>query len=255
MEDRESSKLDHYSSGTLEDRESSKLDHYSSGTLEDRESSKLDHYSSGRACSARGNEKNMDKQKIKKAVKMILEAIGENPDRQSLRKTPSRVAEMYEELFSGLSFPAPGGLLKVLPAEKNEGTVIVRNIPFYSMCEHHLLPFFGKAHIAYMPYKKVAGLSKFARLVDVIAARPQVQERITRQIASFIWESLQPRGIFVLIEATHFCMTMRGIKKDGSSVVTTCGKGIFANKKTQSGIISLMVHATYYKNDKSNKMG
>ena len=182
----------------------------------------------------------MNKKKIEKAVRMILEAIGEDPDRKSLRKTPKRVAEMYGEIYRGLSFPSPAKLLKFLPAEKNEGTVIVRDIPLYSMCEHHLLPFFGKAHIVYIPGKKIAGLSKFARLVDVIAARPQVQERLTRQIASSIQEGLQPKGVFVLIEATHFCMTMRGIKKDGSSVITTCGKGVFTDVKKQSGIISLM---------------
>ena len=183
----------------------------------------------------------MDKKKIEKAVKMILEAIGEDSGRKALRKTPSRVAEMCEEIYRGLKYSTPGGLLKALPAEKNEGTVIVKDIPFYSMCEHHLLPFFGKAHVAYIPRKKMAGLSKFARLVDVLAARPQVQERLTRQIASFVRESLQPRGVFVLVEATHLCMTMRGIKKSGSSVVTTCGNGVFADVKKQSGIISLMM--------------
>lgn len=213
------------------------------------------------------NKADMDKKKIEKAVRMMLEAIGENPERKSLLKTPSRVAEMCEEIYGGLKYSAPGGLLKALPAEKNEGTVIVKDIPFYSMCEHHLLPFFGKAHIAYIPDEKMAGLSKFARLVDVLAARPQVQERLTRQIASFVHESLKPKGVFVLVEATHLCMTMRGIKKGGSSVVTTCGKGVFANVKKQSGIILLMdsainrtatcsgrIHATYYKNDKKHKV-
>jgi len=178
----------------------------------------------------------MDKKKIKRAVRMILEGIGEDPDRQSLRKTPSRVAEMYEEICKGLESPSPGRLLKALPlieptsaTEKSEETVIVKNIPFYSICEHHLLPFFGKANIAYVPGKKMTGLSKFARLVDVLSARPQVQERLTRQIASSIWENLQPKGVFVLVEATHLCMTMRGVKKGGSFVVTTCGKGKLKN--------------------------
>lgn len=190
----------------------------------------------------------MDKKKIEKAVSMILEAIGEDPDRKALLKTPSRVAEMYGEIYKGLGFASPGNLLKALPTEKNEGAVIVRNIHFYSMCEHHLLPFFGRAHIVYIPDKKMVGLSKFARLVDVLAARPQVQERLTRQIASLIWENLQPKGVLVLVEATHLCMTMRGIKKDGSSVVTACGKGVFADVKKQSGIISLIMQKKILKN-------
>jgi len=182
----------------------------------------------------------MDKKKIQKAIKMILEAIGEDPKRKALIKTPERVAEMYEEIFRGLKTDKPHNILKSLPSEKNEGTVIVKNISFYSMCEHHLVPFFGKAHIAYVPDKKMVGLSKFARLVDVLSARPQVQERLTRQVADSILAGLSPKGVFVMIEATHLCMAMRGIKKDKSSVITTCGKGIFYNKKNQTGIISLM---------------
>ena len=182
----------------------------------------------------------MDKKKIQKAMKLILQAIGEDPARKALKKTPERVAEMYEEIFKGLKITKPHNLLKALPAEKNEGTVIVKDISFYSMCEHHLVPFFGRAHIAYVPDKKMAGLSKFARLVDVFAARPQVQERLTRQLADSIMLGLAPKGVFVMVEATHLCMAMRGIKKDKSLVITTCGKGVFSDRKKQAGIISLI---------------
>lgn len=182
----------------------------------------------------------MDKKKIQKAVRMILEAIGENPNRMGLRRTPVRVAQMYSEICSGLKISSHKSLLKVLPAEKNIGIIIVKNIPFYSICEHHLLPFFGRASIAYMPDKKIAGVSKFARLVDVLAAKPQVQERLTREIATFIWKSLEPKGIFVLIEATHLCMTMRGPQKEGSSIVTTSARGVFLKEKYPK-VISMIV--------------
>jgi len=170
----------------------------------------------------------MDKKKIERAVKMILEAIGEDPYREGLNRTPQRVAEMFGEIFSGYS-QAPAKELKVHYERENyEEIVLVRDIPLYSMCEHHMLPFFGRAHVAYMPHKdRVAGLSKIVRAVEVLARRLQVQERLTKQIADTIVEALSPQGVLVVIEAEHFCMTMRGIKKAGSRVITSAMRGIF----------------------------
>ncbi|MFQ5867991.1 MAG: GTP cyclohydrolase I FolE [bacterium] len=170
----------------------------------------------------------MDKKKIERAVKMILEAIGEDPYREGLNRTPRRVAEMYEEILAGYS-QAPAKELKIHYERENyEEIVLVRDIPLYSMCEHHILPFFGRAHVAYMPHKdRVAGLSKIVRVVEVLARRLQVQERLTKQIADTIMQALTPQGVLVVIEAEHFCMTMRGIKKPGSRVITSAMRGIF----------------------------
>jgi len=170
----------------------------------------------------------MDKKKIEKAVKMILEAIGEEPSREGLKKTPQRVAEMYEEILAGYS-ETPAKELKIHYEKENyEEIVLVRDIPLYSMCEHHMLPFFGRAHVAYMPHKdRVAGLSKIVRAVELLARRLQVQERLTKQIADTIMEALSPQGVLVVIEAEHFCITMRGIKKPGSLVMTSAMRGIF----------------------------
>ncbi|MGI5891950.1 MAG: GTP cyclohydrolase I FolE [Bacillota bacterium] len=170
----------------------------------------------------------MDKEKIETAVKMILEAIGEDPTREGLEKTPSRIADMYEQIFSGLNADPKDHLRIQFKEDKHEEMVIVKDISLYSMCEHHMLPFFGKVHIAYIPKNGIiTGLSKLARVVDEYAHRLQLQERLTTQIAEAIMEVLQPQGVLVIIEAEHMCMTMRGIKKPGSLTVTSAVRGIF----------------------------
>jgi GTP cyclohydrolase I len=171
-----------------------------------------------------------DQEKIEKAVLMILEAIGEDPKREGLRDTPSRVARMYKEVFCGL-YENPKDHLQVLFTEDHEEMVLIKDIPFYSMCEHHLLPFFGKAHVAYIPRKgKITGLSKFARTVETIAKRPQLQERLTCSIADMIMEALNPLGVLVVVEAEHLCMAMRGVKKSGSMTLTSAVRGLFKTK-------------------------
>lgn len=174
-------------------------------------------------------EGKMDKEKIKRAVRDILEAIGEDPDREGLKETPDRVARMYEEIFCGI-FQDPIEHLKVtFPEESHEEMVIVKDIPFYSCCEHHLVPFFGKAHVVYIPKGgRLTGLSKLARVVETIAKRPQLQERIAKETADIIMEELRPYGVMVVIEAEHMCMTMRGVKKPGSKTVTSAVRGVFA---------------------------
>lgn len=169
----------------------------------------------------------MDKQKIERAVRDILEAIGEDPDREGLIETPSRVADMYEEIFGGLNSD-PREHIKLFGGHKTNETVIVKDIPVYSVCEHHLLPFIGKAAVAYIPSDdKVIGISKLARIVDVFARRPQLQERLTRDIADFLDTELSPSGVAVVIEAEHACMTMRGIRAAGAKTVTTRFGGVF----------------------------
>lgn len=168
----------------------------------------------------------IDEAKIKQAVRMIIEAIGENPNREGLLETPDRIARMYSEIFSGCFESAESHLSKVFTIE-NDGIILERDIQFYSMCEHHLIPFFGKVHVAYISNGKVAGLSKLARTVETYAKRPQLQERMTNQIAEAIMEHLHPKGVMVIIEAEHMCMTMRGIKKPGSKTVTTACYGDF----------------------------
>lgn len=174
-------------------------------------------------------EGKMDKEKIKRAIRDILEAIGEDPDREGLKDTPDRVARMYEEIFCGI-FQDPREHLKVtFPEESHEEMVIVKDIPFYSCCEHHLVPFFGKAHVVYIPKGgRLTGLSKLARVVETIAKRPQLQERIAKETADIIMEELRPYGVMVVIEAEHMCMTMRGVKKPGSKTVTSAVRGVFA---------------------------
>lgn len=164
--------------------------------------------------------------KIEKAVREILSAIGEDPARDGLRDTPGRVARMYEEILSGCN-EDPGAHLKTTFRENYNEIVILKEIPFYSMCEHHMMPFSGKAHIAYLPSGKIVGLSKLARLVEGFARRLQVQERLTCQIADTLMEKLHPRGVAVLLEASHSCMTMRGVKKPGSVMVTSALRGHF----------------------------
>lgn len=170
----------------------------------------------------------VDMDKIEQAVRMILEAVGENPNREGLLDTPSRVARMYKEIFEGLHKNPSEELSARFHVEHSE-MVFVRDIPFYSMCEHHLLPFFGTAHIAYLPHDNVVtGLSKLARLVDVVAKRPQVQERMTNQIADAMVTELEADGVMVVIDAEHLCMNMRGIKKPGSRTMTLAVRGRYA---------------------------
>ena len=170
----------------------------------------------------------VDKPRIDRAVREILAAIGEDPERDGLLDTPSRVARMYEEICSGLREDPSEHLLKMFEADHDE-MVMVRDIPLHSLCEHHLVPFVGKAHVAYIPNMqgRITGLSKIARLVDGFARRPQVQERLTQQIATALDKTLEPRGVLVVIEAEHLCMSMRGIRKSGSSTVTSSVHGVF----------------------------
>ena len=167
----------------------------------------------------------MDKEKIEKAVSMIIEAVGEDPNREGLLETPQRVARMYEEIFSGLGKDAEEILSKTFELVEG-GMVVEKDIPFYSMCEHHFLPFWGKAHIAYIPDQRVAGLSKLARTVDLYAKKPQLQERLNLEIADAIMDYLTAKGVLVIVEAEHMCMNMRGIKKPGTSTVTYIARGV-----------------------------
>ncbi len=186
----------------------------------------------------------IDKERIEKAVLEIILAIGEDPNREGLRDTPRRIAEMYAELFEGLH-QDPMEVLRVgFEEEEHQEMVILRDIPFYSMCEHHFLPFHGVAHIGYIPDKRIVGISKLARVVEILARRPQLQERLTGQIADVIMEGLQPKGVGVIIEAEHLCMTARGIKKPGSIVVTSANRGIFRTKlATRQEFLSLIRNA------------
>jgi GTP cyclohydrolase I len=171
----------------------------------------------------------MDKEKIQRAVRDILEAIGEDPDREGLKDTPARIARMYEEIFSGINENPKDHLKIYFQEEKYEELVLVKDIPFYSTCEHHLVPFFGKAHVAYLPKGgRLCGLSKLARTVETVAKRPQLQERITATIADSLMEALSPYGVVVVVEAEHMCMTMRGVKKPGSMTVTSAVRGFFS---------------------------
>jgi GTP cyclohydrolase I len=180
-------------------------------------------------------------QAIEQAVRTMLEAIGEDPDRPGLCDTPRRVARMYAELFSGL-FEDPARYLDVHFPEQYDEMVVLRDIPFYSMCEHHLLPFMGKAHVAYLPCGKVVGVSKLARVVESCAHRPQVQERLTVQIADLLMDKLDARGAGVIVEATHTCMTIRGVRKPGSLMVTSAMRGLFkSNLATRNEAINLLM--------------
>jgi len=169
-----------------------------------------------------------DRKKVEEGVRLILEGIGEDPDRGGLRETPARVARMYREIFGGVGQDA-SRLVTVVEGADHDELIMVKDIPLYSTCEHHLLPWIGRAHVAYIPNKdqQITGLSKIARVVDLLAKKPQVQERLTTEIADTIDEALTPRGVFVVIEAEHLCMTMRGIKKPGSITVTSAVRGLF----------------------------
>jgi GTP cyclohydrolase I len=182
----------------------------------------------------------IDMERIRRAVEEILLAIGEDPKREGLVRTPHRVAEMYAEVFQGLK-QDPGEVLRIGFDENHQEMVIIKDIPFYSMCEHHLLPFHGRAHIGYIPRGRVVGISKLARAVEILARRPQLQERLTSQVADCIMDSIKPSGVGVVIEAEHLCMTMRGIRKPGSVVVTSANRGIFLSRReTRTEFLSLI---------------
>jgi len=168
----------------------------------------------------------VDQTKIKEAVRLLLEGIGEDVAREGLRETPDRIARMYGEIFAGMEEDAGEHLAKTFTVKSNE-IVLLKDITFYSMCEHHLMPFYGKAHIAYLPDGKVVGLSKLARTVEVYARRPQIQEKMTIQIVEAVMEHLRPQGAMVMLEAEHMCMTMRGVEKPGSRTVTVASRGCF----------------------------
>jgi GTP cyclohydrolase IA len=185
----------------------------------------------------------MQKSKIEQAVRDILIAIGDDPKREDLIDTPKRVADMYEEIFSGIKMD-PRKELEVILGEKHNEIVLLKGIPLYSVCEHHLLPFRGKAHIAYIPKSgRVTGLSKLARVVEIYSKRLQVQERLTTQIADIIMQKLKPLGVLVVIEAEHLCMSMRGVKKPGAITITSAVRGVFKeNATTRQEALSLIRH-------------
>lgn len=173
-----------------------------------------------------GEIRMVNKEKIEEAIRLLLEGMGEDISREGLKDTPTRVARMYEEILSGMDDSASEHLSKTFTAENNE-MVIEKDILFYSTCEHHLMPFYGKAHIAYIPDGKVVGISKLARTVETFARRLQIQEKMTVQIADAIMENLKPKGVIVMVEAEHMCMTMRGVKKPGSRTMTMVSRGVF----------------------------
>lgn len=182
----------------------------------------------------------VNKEKIEEAVRLLLEGIGEDCNREGLKETPERVARMYEEIFAGMEQEAGEHLAKTFLAENNE-MVLEKDISFYSTCEHHLMPFYGKVHIAYIPDGRVVGISKLARTVEVYARRLQIQEKMTVQIADAIMENLKPKGVIVMAEAEHMCMTMRGVKKPGSKTVTMVARGEFeGNERLQNLFLNLV---------------
>jgi GTP cyclohydrolase IA len=182
----------------------------------------------------------MDKEKIQESVKNILEATGADLSRKDIAATPKRVAQMYEEILAGTD-KNPADELDVILEQEHDEIILLRGISLYSMCEHHLLPFVGKAHVAYIPDKRITGLSKLARVVEVLSRRFQVQERLTTQIADVIMEKLKPKGVMVVIEAEHMCMSMRGVKKPGTANITSVVRGIFRrDSKTRSETLNLI---------------
>lgn len=184
---------------------------------------------------------NVNRAQIEEAVRLILEAIGEDPNREGLLDTPKRVAKMYEEVFAGMN-QDPDEYFETVFGEDHEELVLVKDIPFFSMCEHHLVPFYGHAHVAYIPQGgRVTGLSKLARAVEAVSRRPQLQERITSTVADSIMNKLEPHGVMVILEAEHMCMTMRGVKKPGAKTITSAARGIFANdSQARSEILGLI---------------
>ena len=182
----------------------------------------------------------MDKEKIKKGVKLILEGIGEDPDREGLTRTPERVCEFYQEIFSGLK-AKPEKALKLYTSLNKDELIIVRDIDFYSMCEHHLLPFFGKVHIAYIPQKnQITGFSNLVRIVELFSHRPTIQERMTTDIAENIYKILKAKGVLIIIEAEHLCLTMTGVKKPGSRTVTSAVRGLLREDATRAEAMALI---------------
>jgi GTP cyclohydrolase I len=182
----------------------------------------------------------MDIKKIRQGIKLVLEGIGEDTKRPGLKSTPERVAMMFAEIFSGLETPAED-LLKPIEGESHDEMVLLTDLPFYSVCEHHLLPFIGKAHIAYIPEGRIVGLSELPRALEHLAKRPQVQERLTAQLADMIMSKLKPKGCMVVIDAEHLCMSMRGIKKPGTRTVTSAVRGIFrAKRSTREEMLALI---------------
>jgi GTP cyclohydrolase I len=181
----------------------------------------------------------MDREKIRRGIELVLEGIGDDPTRPGISETPARVAQLYEELFSGLA-EDPSDIIKPIVGEEHHEMVLVRDLPFASMCEHHLLPFTGKAHIAYIPSGgRIVGIGNLARVLDSLAHRPQVQERLTTQMVEIIERSIAPLGTMVVIKAEHLCLSMRGVRKEGSAVVTSAVRGIFRkNASTRQEMLS-----------------
>lgn len=177
----------------------------------------------------------LQKDMLESHIKELLVLIGEDPEREGLKETPKRVAKMYGEVFNGVGINPETALTTTFDSEGYDGMIVVRDIDYYTFCEHHLIPFFGKAHVGYIPGDQIVGLSKFARLVELVAKRPQVQERMTDQIAAAIDSILQPKGVMVMLEGQHLCMCARGVKKPGSSTVTTVKRGVF---KEQESLVS-----------------
>jgi GTP cyclohydrolase I len=181
-----------------------------------------------------------NKQKIEEAVRIILKAIGEDQNRDGLRDTPRRIASMYEEIFAGIS-KDPLKELKTYKAKNEDEMIIIKDIPFYSVCEHHLLPFFGKAHVVYIPKdNRITGFSSMVRVIDVMAKRPLVQERLTHEIADFFMKHLKPMGVLVVIEAEHLCLSMIGVKKPGTRTVTSAIRGVMKSAATRAEAFSLI---------------
>ena len=187
----------------------------------------------------------MDREKIEQGVRLILQGIGEDPERPGLVRTPQRVAEMYQDIFFGINKSDPAEVLVPMVGEHHREMVLIRDIDFYSICEHHLLPFAGKAHVAYIPSEQghITGISKLARLVRAVAARPQLQERITSEVADAIMRALQPSGALVLIEAEHLCMSMRGVRTPGAKTVTSAVRGIMKTKPATRAEVLALINA------------
>lgn len=183
----------------------------------------------------------MEKERMEEAVKAIIEAVGDDPAREGLRKTPRRVAAMYAEILDGIGKDPLEVLSTTFHEGKYEGAVVVRDIPFFSICEHHLLPFYGRAHVGYVPSGRIAGASKIARALDVLSHRLQLQERLTEQLADAIYQALAPDGVAVVLEAEHLCMIMRGVKKMGSLVITSATRGSFSRESPgREGLLSML---------------
>ncbi len=186
----------------------------------------------------------MDDKKIRDGIKLVLEGIGEDTERPGLKATPARVAKMFAEIFAGLETPADD-LLRPIEGENHDEMVLLRDIPFYSVCEHHLLPFIGRAHIAYIPSGSIVGLSELPRALEYLAKRPQVQERLTAQLADMIMNKLKPKGCMVVIDADHLCMSMRGIKKPGARTITSAVRGIFRTKQSTREEMLQLIQKNY----------